>query len=65
MNREVTSIFAVAVHEFGHALGLSHSSVEGSLMFPWYSAIPQDYRLPSDDLEAVQMLYGEADPWAR
>merc|ERR1719322_959299 len=64
MYSEVTSVFAVAVHEFGHALGLSHSSVEGSLMFPWYSGIPRDYRLPKDDFEAVQHLYGRSeDSW--
>ena len=58
VNREKTSVFAVAVHEFGHSLGLSHSSVEGSLMYPWYSGLPRDGRLPRDDLEAVQHLYG-------
>ena len=40
-------------------LGLSHSSVEGSLMYPWYSMeIPQDARLPLDDRIAIQHLYG-------
>jgi hypothetical protein len=39
-------------------LGLSHSSVEGSLMFPWYSNVPQDFSLPEDDRIAVQHLYG-------
>ena len=40
-------------------LGLSHSSVEGSLMYPWYSMeIPQDARLPLDDRVAIQHLYG-------
>lgn len=53
------SVFAVAIHEFGHSLGLSHSSVEGSLMYPWYSMeIPQDARLPLDDRIAIQHLYG-------
>lgn len=53
------SVFAVAIHEFGHSLGLSHSSVEGSLMYPWYSMeIPADARLPTDDRVAIQHLYG-------
>ena len=53
------SVFAVAIHEFGHSLGLSHSSVEGSLMYPWYSMeIPADARLPLDDRVAIQHLYG-------
>ena len=62
INKEVTSIFAVAVHEFGHSLGLSHSSVEGSLMFPWYSGVPQDLHLPKDDLNAIRQLYGTVLP---
>ena len=59
ITRAATSLFAVAVHEFGHSLGLSHSTESSSLMFPWYSTIPQDYSLPQDDQEAIQYLYGE------
>ena len=59
ISRQATSLFAVAVHEFGHSLGLSHSTEKTSLMFPWYSTIPQHYSLPDDDLYAIQYLYGE------
>ena len=59
ITKAATSLFAVAVHEFGHSLGLSHSTERNSLMFPWYSTIPQDYSLPRDDKEAIQYLYGE------
>lgn len=58
ISREVTSLFAVAVHEFGHSLGLSHSTTRDSLMYPWYSTVPQDMSLPHDDKEAIQHLYG-------
>ena len=58
ISREATSLFAVAVHEFGHSLGLSHSTDKNSLMYPWYSTVPQDLSLPDDDKQAIQHLYG-------
>ncbi|XP_070607762.1 macrophage metalloelastase-like [Erythrolamprus reginae] len=57
-NREV-NLFLVAAHEFGHALGLSHSNVVGSLMYPTYSYNnPSSFRLPINDRQRIQRLYG-------
>ncbi|KAK9402472.1 matrix metalloproteinase-18-like [Crotalus adamanteus] len=57
-NREI-NLFLVAAHEFGHALGLSHSNVIGSLMYPTYAYTnPQYFRLPSNDRQRIQRLYG-------
>ncbi|KAK3919707.1 Matrix metalloproteinase-16, partial [Frankliniella fusca] len=58
---EGISLFAVAAHEFGHSLGLLHSSVSGALMFPWYQGLHRGYKLPEDDTHAIQQIYGSRD----
>ncbi|GAB1861325.1 Matrix metalloproteinase-2-like [Camponotus japonicus] len=57
-NEEGTSLFAVAAHEFGHSLGLAHSSVQGALMYPWYQGLSPNYELPEDDRHGIQQMYG-------
>ncbi|CAH1404556.1 unnamed protein product [Nezara viridula] len=56
-NGEKTSLLSVAAHEFGHSLGLAHSSVPGALMYPWYQGFGS-IDLHEDDKLAIQQLYG-------
>uniref|UniRef100_A0A3Q4AFX9 Matrix metalloproteinase-9 n=1 Tax=Mola mola TaxID=94237 RepID=A0A3Q4AFX9_MOLML len=51
------SLFLVAAHEFGHALGLDHSSIREALMYPMYSFV-EDFSLHEDDIEGIHYLYG-------
>jgi matrix metalloproteinase-14 (membrane-inserted) len=51
-----THLETVALHELGHSLGLSHSNVKGSVMYPTYAGIHVD--LSDDDRAAIQELYG-------
>jgi len=56
-------LFSVSLHELGHALGLGHSDVPGSVMYPYYRRATA---LTQEDANAIRQLYatpGEApDP---
>ncbi|MBP0495834.1 matrixin family metalloprotease [Pararoseomonas indoligenes] len=52
------SFLAVATHEIGHSLGLSHSGFSSALMSPYYNAAittPQ-----ADDIAGIRSIYGSA-----
>jgi len=48
--------FTVALHEIGHALGLFHSNVPGSVMQAAYVGARRE--LQPDDIDGIQALYG-------
>ncbi|XP_017777223.1 PREDICTED: matrix metalloproteinase-18-like isoform X2 [Nicrophorus vespilloides] len=58
-NRSI-QLFQVAAHEIGHVLGLDHSTVKGSLMFPYYNRF-KDFTqdLHQDDIDGIRSLYDE------
>ena len=50
---------SVALHEAGHLLGLMHSTVRGSIMWPSVKTNFVNRTLHRDDLMAIHSLYGE------
>lgn len=59
-----TDLLPVAIHEGGHALGLSHSKADSAIMAPFYQETVDSqgrYKFPaltSDDIRAIQDIYG-------
>ncbi len=51
-----TTLYEVALHEFGHALGLDHSTDPYATMYP--SLGPANANLDFSDIQGIQALYG-------
>ncbi|KAK2846978.1 hypothetical protein Q5P01_009977 [Channa striata] len=58
--RQGFSLFAVAAHELGHSLGLTHSKDPSSIMYPTYRfPSSTQHSLSKDDVIGIQTLYGK------
>ncbi|KDR14087.1 50 kDa hatching enzyme-like isoform X2 [Zootermopsis nevadensis] len=55
---EGQNLFHTAVHEFGHILGLGHSDILASVMFPYAKGYNPNFTLHEDDIKGIQVLYG-------
>ncbi len=53
-------LFSVAMHEFGHALGLYESSVYSAVMYGYYTGVK--FGLAPDDIAGIQSIYSNNGP---
>lgn len=52
------SLLSVAIHEFGHGLGIDHSEAREAMMYANYDGSNIKLELAQDDISAIQKLYG-------
>lgn len=58
LTKDGHNLFIVAAHEFGHSLGLRHSTNSSALMYNKYRYFDTDgYSLPEQDAKRIQELY--------
>ena len=53
-----TNLLQIATHEFGHVLGLGHSTAAGSVISPMYEGYITNFKLGKDDRAGIRELYG-------
>ena len=59
-NGTTYDLLTVAIHEFGHALGMAHSQIDTADMYAYYHGADQS--LTSDDVAGIQSIYGTPQP---
>ncbi len=60
INGSAVDLQTVAVHEFGHALGLAHSSQSSAVMYGTYNGTKRT--LTSDDTAGIRNIYSSNNP---
>jgi matrix metalloproteinase-14 (membrane-inserted) len=53
---QTVDVFQAVAHELGHSIGLGHSNVSDSVMYPYYRNVP-GLKLSEDDIQAIKVLY--------
>ncbi len=53
-------LLTVAIHEFGHALGMDHSTISTADMYAYYNGVKQT--LTPDDVAGIDSIYGPRQP---
>ncbi|CAH1794372.1 unnamed protein product, partial [Owenia fusiformis] len=54
------NLYWVAVHEFGHSLGMQHSTVRDAVMYAYYGGYQPNLQLHTDDIQGIQSIYGHS-----